>query len=62
MRAVSQKLQRREPNGIYLIDIDAPDISSSRIRELVTAGKRIHHLVPGPVHEYIRKLNLYGEQ
>jgi len=48
--------------GIFLVDADAPDISASRIRVLLKSRKRVGHLVPRPVHEYIRKLHLYGEQ
>ena len=61
---VRQSLRRRGtgPAGIFMLDVGAPDISASHIRELVSGGKRFSHLVPGPVHEYIRKLHLYGEQ
>jgi nicotinate-nucleotide adenylyltransferase len=47
---------------IFLLDAGAPDISSSRIRKLSSSGEPFQHLVPGPVHEYIRKLHLYGDQ
>ena len=47
-------------NRIYILDIGAPDISATRIRNLVSAQKSIHRLVPPPVREYIRKLHLYG--
>jgi nicotinate-nucleotide adenylyltransferase len=46
---------------IYLLDVNAPDISASRIRALAAAGKPIGRLVPGPVYSYIRKTHLYGE-
>jgi nicotinate-nucleotide adenylyltransferase len=46
---------------IYLVDVDAPDISASDIRERIRAGKPLRHLVPGPVAEYMRKLKLYGD-
>ncbi len=49
-------------NRIFIVDIEAPDISASRIRELVSRGKRIRHLVPAPVHEYLKKTHLYGER
>jgi nicotinate-nucleotide adenylyltransferase len=45
---------------IYIVDVDAPDISATRIRSLVCSGKPIHRMVPKPVCEYIRKLDLYG--
>ena len=60
-------LRRRigaEPGGesrIYIVDAKAPDISSSRIRELVRRGKTPGRMVPAGVREYIRKLELYGE-
>jgi len=47
-------------NRIFLVDIDAPDISATEIRRNVSLRKSIHRMVPGPVGEYIRKLHLYG--
>ena len=49
-------------DGIFLVDADALDISASQIRLLLKSGRRVRHLVPDPVGDYIRKLNLYGEQ
>jgi nicotinic acid mononucleotide adenylyltransferase len=49
-------------NRIYIVDVDAPDISATRIRDLASAGKPLRNLVPGPVCEYIRKHHLYGER
>jgi nicotinate (nicotinamide) nucleotide adenylyltransferase len=45
---------------IFIADLDALDISASRIRELAANGRRLHHLVSVPVREYIQKLKLYG--
>jgi nicotinate-nucleotide adenylyltransferase len=45
---------------IYIVDIGAPDISATRIRDLATVQKSIQRLVPQPVRKYIRKLHLYG--
>jgi len=47
---------------IYIVDAGAPDISATRIRDLVSSGKSIRRMVPGPVREYIHKLRLYGER
>jgi nicotinate-nucleotide adenylyltransferase len=49
-----------DSNRIYILDIDAPDISATQIRRAASLRKPIHRLVPGPVGEYIRKLHLYG--
>ena len=54
--------ERASQNRIFLVDLSAPDISASRIRSLVFAGRRIQHLVPVPVGQYIRKLHLYGDR
>ncbi len=51
-----------DKSRIYLVDIGAPDISATQIRNLASSGKPIHRMVPGPVGEYIRKLHLYGER
>jgi nicotinate-nucleotide adenylyltransferase len=52
--------ERSKENRIYVVDVDAPDISATRIRNRVSSGKSIQRVVPQPVCEYIRKLDLYG--
>jgi nicotinate-nucleotide adenylyltransferase len=47
---------------IYIVNVGAPDISASQIRDRAGMGKPIHRLVPRPVCEYIAKLHLYGER
>ena len=47
-------------NHLYIVDVGAPDVSATRIRQLVSLGKSIHRMVPVPVRDYIRKLHLYG--
>jgi nicotinic acid mononucleotide adenylyltransferase len=49
-------------NRIYIVDVGAPDISATGIRNLASSGKPIHRMVPRAVYEYIRKLHLYGER
>jgi nicotinate-nucleotide adenylyltransferase len=46
---------------IFLVMINALDISSSDIRARVKAGRTIHGLVPESVEGYIRMKNLYQE-
>jgi nicotinate-nucleotide adenylyltransferase len=46
---------------IYIVDVNAPDISATQIRRLASSGKSILRMVPRPVSDYIRKLRLYGE-
>ncbi|HRD02818.1 MAG TPA: nicotinate-nucleotide adenylyltransferase [Candidatus Saccharicenans sp.] len=45
--------------GLYLIDIDALDISSSKIRQRLRAGLPVTGLVPPGVEDYILKNHLY---
>jgi len=45
---------------IYIVDVEAPNISATQIRSLTSSQKSIQRLVPEPVREYIRKLHLYG--
>ncbi len=47
---------------IYIVDVRAPDISATDIRNLAASGRTVAHLVPRPVYEYIHKLHLYGER
>jgi len=54
------QLQEPEKNHIYIVDVGAPDISATRIRQCASAGKSIRKMVPEPVREYIHKLHLYG--
>jgi nicotinate-nucleotide adenylyltransferase len=53
--------KRGSESRIYIVDVDAPDISATRIRKLASAGKSVRRLVPAPVCDYIHKLRLYGE-
>ncbi|MBC7362548.1 MAG: nicotinate-nucleotide adenylyltransferase [Candidatus Aminicenantes bacterium] len=46
-------------NGVYLLEINSPDISSSEIRKRLQSGLPITGLVPEGVEEYINKYNLY---
>lgn len=54
--------ERRDVRVVRLVDVDAPDISASSIRELAHAGRRYKHMVHPLVCQYITKLQLYGEQ
>jgi nicotinate-nucleotide adenylyltransferase len=54
--------ERSGENRIYIVDLNAPDISATRIRLEAGAGKPIKPAVPVPVRDYIRKLKLYGER
>jgi nicotinate-nucleotide adenylyltransferase len=47
-------------NRIYIVNVGAPDISATQIRERAGMGKPIHRMVSRPVREYIEKLHLYG--
>lgn len=50
-------------NRIYIVDVKAPDISATKIRELaaVKGGDRsLRRMVPPAARDYIRKLRLYG--
>ncbi len=60
LRRKIEKEQESKENRVYLIDVGALDISSTQIRERAVSGKRISHLVPAPIHEYIQKLHIYG--
>ena len=45
--------------GIFLVETDAPDISSSDIRRRLAAGQSIEDLVPPAVARYIQTHHLY---
>jgi len=67
-RAQAKKKIAGEPkdeNRIYIVDVKAPDISSTKIRAFAAekGGKRkICRMLPPSVRVYIRKLRLYGNK
>ncbi len=64
-RLLRQRIQTEEKplrNRIYVIDVAALEVSSSEIRQLVSSGKKVTHMLPPSTHEYIHKLNIYGDR
>ncbi len=49
-------------NRLFLVECDAPDISATAIRRQAASGGDFRAAVPGPVHDYIQKLRLYGDR
>jgi nicotinate-nucleotide adenylyltransferase len=47
-------------NRLFVLNINAPDISATKIREQIASGENPGDSLPDPVHEYIKKLQLYG--
>lgn len=47
-------------NKLFIVDIDAPDVSATGIRQLAASGRDFSGLVPDAVNEYILKMQLYG--
>jgi nicotinate-nucleotide adenylyltransferase len=45
---------------VYPREITALDISSTRIRDFLAAGRSVRYLLPGPVEAFIRRNQLYG--
>ena len=62
VRSSIRAADSEESPRIFVLDIGAPSVSSSEIREHIRARRPFGHLVPGSVGEYITKLQLYGEQ
>lgn len=60
---MKRQIAEEEKSGesrIYIVDLGAPDISATRIRTQVGAGKFVRSVAPVSVCAYMRKLNLYG--
>jgi len=57
-----QEATRSGGSSIYLVDVNAPDISASTIRALAASGRSLQRLVPKPVRDYMKKFDLYGER
>jgi nicotinate-nucleotide adenylyltransferase len=47
-------------NRLFVVDIAAPDISATGIRQLAASGRDLSGSVPDAVNEYILKMQLYG--
>ena len=48
------------PPSIFLLDAVTPDVSSSRIRRLLSEGGSVSGMLPPAVEEYVRKQALYS--
>ena len=53
-------LPQHPAGGIVFVPVTQLDISSTRIRELIAAGKDVHYLLPDNVYELIKLEKLYG--
>ncbi|NWG12839.1 MAG: nicotinate (nicotinamide) nucleotide adenylyltransferase [Acidobacteria bacterium] len=62
VRRSIRRSQADKRRHIYLLDVGAPDISASVVRLRLAARRNIDGLVPTPVQEYIKKLQLYGDR
>jgi nicotinate-nucleotide adenylyltransferase len=68
IRAAQLKADNGEPRqlhhpcgtSIHLVNVTQLDISSTLIRNMVTAGKSIRYLVPDQVVDYVAQNNLYA--
>ena len=47
--------------SVIMLDTPRIEISSSEIRQRVTRGLSIHHLIPEPVERYIKEHGLYNK-
>jgi nicotinate-nucleotide adenylyltransferase len=59
----TQDVPAIESGKSYLLNLNSPPISSTQIRQSITAGlsPSAEYLLP-PVYQYIRKYQLYGKQ
>lgn len=61
--ADAARKERATPGaGLFLVDLDLPDVSSSEVRRCAAEGRRFDHMVPPSVHEYIQKTRIYGDR
>ncbi|MBN2429929.1 MAG: nicotinate (nicotinamide) nucleotide adenylyltransferase [Acidobacteria bacterium] len=58
-RTVWAELLRQGPASL-LLDMELPDISSTRLRDMLRSQQDCTGLLPAAVQDYIHKLNLYG--
>ncbi len=55
------KLAEKKCGYIYMTDVELFDVSSTKIRQTVQAGKQPRFMLPGGVWNYIKRNNLYQE-
>ena len=55
-----EAMAQYQAGGIVFVPVTQLDISSTRIRELVAAGKDARYLLPDNVYELIKQEKLYG--
>jgi nicotinate-nucleotide adenylyltransferase len=55
----AETLRARPAGRVLFCPVTALDISASRIRALLAAGKSPRYLLPGAVLDYIQATNLY---
>ncbi len=57
-----RELEERYGAEIYILDTPSMDIASADIRESLSEGKEVAHMLPKAVEMYIRQKGLYGSK
>lgn len=55
-----QQLTKQSAGSVYFLQIPALEISSTRIRALVSEGKSIRYLVPDSVNQWMQEQQIYS--
>ena len=56
---VSEQMSEQAAGGLVFVPVTQLDISATGIREQIRAGQDIRYLLPDPVYEMIKELQLY---
>ena len=57
-----QQLRQTPVGGIVIVELNAPDISATHIRQRLASGADVSNLVPAPVNAWLEQYPIYSQE